>query len=249
MSIAPPSAKRQKTTTPPSQPTSSVAGSSNGGIELLTAPTEAVEQPPSSSTPTASIPISPPTCDRTARRERLSLIKELEDLKAVIKVKDNELMNEKNRRKVFELKYVHKNANFYGRCYATARRNNYRKPYGDLKDRLRLERTDRCLEEVLACCMKTSKIEQVNSSSSISEYMKMNKDLGMQALNLLQSIKSRLDDKLLLPLKYIQHPDVLERIEGENEEIKGDTVANEVAFRLLGEETARGYSRIKKFGK
>ena len=76
--------------------------------------------------------------------------------------------------------------------------------------------------------------------------MKFNKDLGMQALNLLQSIKALLDDKLLLPLKFIQHPDVLERIEVENEEIEWDTVANEVAFGLLGEVTARGDSRIKK---
>jgi hypothetical protein len=130
--------------------------------------------------------------------------------------------------------------------YVHAKRNNYRKAHGELNDRFRLERTDRCLEEVLACCIITYKIKKVNSPSSISDYMKLNKDLGMQALNLLQSIKARLDDKLLLPLKFIQHPDVLERIEVENEEIEWDTVAYEVAFGLLGGVTARGNSRIKK---
>ena len=59
------------------------------------------------------------------------------------------------------MKYVHKNASFYHRCYATAKRNNYRKAYGELNDRFRLERTDRCLEEVLACCIKRSKIKKL----------------------------------------------------------------------------------------
>jgi hypothetical protein len=99
LSMSPPSAKRQKTTTPPSQPpsqpASSVASSSNGVFEV-TAPSEAVELPLSTST---AIPISPPTCDRSARRERLSLVKELEKLKAVVKMKDNELMNEKKSKR------------------------------------------------------------------------------------------------------------------------------------------------------
>ena len=121
--MSPPSAKRRKTTTPPSQPASSVAGSSNGVVEVLTAPSEAVELPSSTST---AIPISPPTCDRSARRERLSLIKELEELKAVVKMKDNELMNEKKSKKELHMKYVHKKAIFYARCYATAKMNNCR---------------------------------------------------------------------------------------------------------------------------
>ena len=99
LSMSPPSAKRLKTTTPPSQPpsqpASSVASSSNGVFEV-TAPSEAVELPLSTST---AIPISPPTCDRSARRERLSLVKELEKLKAVVKMKDNELMNEKKSKR------------------------------------------------------------------------------------------------------------------------------------------------------
>jgi hypothetical protein len=209
LSNPPTSAKRLKRTTspsqPPSQPPSSVGGNSNG----IAVSSEEVEL--SSSTTTAT-PICPPTCDRSVRRERFNLIKEVEDLKVVLKMKEKGLMNEKESKIELENKYVDKNTNFHHRCYATAKRNNYRKAYGDLKDRLRLERTDRCLEEVLACCIESSQIKYVNSSSSISDYMKLNNDLGMQALNLLQSIKVCLDDKLLLPLKYIQHPDVLERI-------------------------------------
>jgi hypothetical protein len=75
-----------------------------------------------------------------------------------------------------------------------------------------------------------------------SEYMKYNNDLGIQAMNLIQSIKACLDDKLLIPLKYIQRPDVLDSSRVVEEEIEiekyhiNDTLANDVVFRILWQE-------------
>ena len=92
--------------------------------------------------------------------------------------------------------------------------SNYKYPYSRLKQRQRIERVDEITKRIISMCVDRSQL-----SNKGFEYLDGNIELSHQVLNIVNSIKERLEDHLNVDLGNTEYPDACE-LDSDDEELK-----------------------------
>ena len=120
----------------------------------------------------------------------------------------------------------------------------FHKPFRKLKWRKRLERIDEVATKIISCCIDKSEV-----TKNGIDYIVGNVEFAHEVLNIVNCIKDRLELKLQVDLKAIEYPDAMELPSDDEEDdmlYNQTTNSMEMAYRIMGEATGRGYERIRQ---
>ena len=121
--------------------------------------------------------------------------------------------------------------------------SNYKYPYSRLKQRQRIERVDEITKRIISMCVDRSQL-----SNKGFEYLDGNIELSHQVLNIVNSIKERLEDHLNVDLGNTEYPDAceLDSDDDNKDNMKMKDASNKLGSTILLETSGRGYDRIRR---